>query len=362
MPDNYRKFFWTHIWAIVASLGFVLAGVALVFTAQETDNPGGAYFAGLLSIVFFGFCGITLTYQLLKRPQQAYRAREKLLTHPIWGNLAYPIEQDLSVISFIKTRPVFLVPFLISTLLIFAFWVFEFGTFIIADRIERIFDFYLLGVSLYVYTLSFISFSIYILGYLATGELLQRAVSKAKRGFMADLLIGYLTAIPFVAVLSLLWIILLFISDEQRRRPLPSKVSGLVQTVWYMLFVGFKYYTYINLAMISFGDAQLRPSMGSAYEFFKKERANLFWIWFRSGLLVAMAFFFGFSIFMLNEKFHFMNEAIAVLIGLLSLIVPIFFGLFSEQISFLLYYIKTRHPEVDLRSLTLNTQPKRFNL
>ena len=144
-----------------------------------------------------------------------------------------------------------LLPFILSILLIIGFTLYVFKSNFFTTLSSSLPNMPLpLNLLSRFYIYSFICMTIYMLGYLVTGEILQRMFHKAKRNFLLDMIFNYLVAIPFLLILTLLWVIFALSADKKRDQSPSIRIwQSLRSLSLYALFVGFKYYTYINFIM-----------------------------------------------------------------------------------------------------------------
>jgi hypothetical protein len=332
---------------------FVMGGLGLIFIANDTDSPMVAYIIGAISIIFFGGSFIFFFIKLILNPEKFWQkqiaGQKQVEANPYLRNLIHAEEQDIRIIKLLKKNPILIFPYFASIILIVLFLIIEFKNFYILD-ILKFLPFGLFNLIIYPFALSFICFSFYILGYLTLGEILQRKLSVPRRNILIDLIIDYIYAIPFIIILSFLWIIFIFIKDKEDRNIPSSVMTALKRFSLYALPVIFKYYTYINLAMIAFEDRKTY-SFKESFNFFVRERAQILGIWFRAGIIAAIPFLLTAILMMWNYKFHFIDEKIPAAIGGIFLLLYFLFGLLSEQISFLLYFVATRHKECNVNQL-----------
>lgn len=353
---------------VLVCLMFVFGGLGILFIAPQSDNPAEAYVIGVFTLIFFGGALIYGFIKLFRNPTEFWKKQkewqEKVNKSPYLSQVTKPWEQDIKVFKILKKNFLLGIPYLISLFLIVAFLIFEFKHFFILSLVKNLIKpFFILHliktpifgtiglIFFYPYVLSFICFSFYVLGYLVLGELLQRKLSLAKRNILVDLGIDYIRAIPFTAILSLVWIIFLFTKDKEDRNLPTSFLNALRRFSLYGLFIIIKYYTYINLAIIAFEDKRITISFRESFDFFRKERINMLLIWVKSGFIFGIAFLISSILMMWNEKFNFMDRKILMIPSGFLFLFAIIFGLFSEQLSFLLYFIKTRHKECNLGEL-----------
>jgi hypothetical protein len=338
---------------ILECLLFVFLGLGILFIAKDSDDPIGGYIAGFLSIAFFGG---SLIYYLIKLFtdknfwEKQKKRQEKIKNNPYLYQLTHPYEQDINALKVFKKNFFLALPYIISIIFIITFLVFEFKTFYILGVIKNL-NLGLWIILIYPYLLSFICFSFFILGYLALGEILQRCFHRAKNNFILDMIINYIYAIPFIAILSLVWIIFLFIKDDKNKSIPSSFMNALRRFSLYGLLILLKYYTFINLAIIAFEDRHRGIPFKESFQYLKSERGNLFFIWFKSGAIIGIPFLIGVGLVAWNEKFNFIDSRIPFAIFGISFVLFFLWGLLSEQLSFLLYFIQSRHKECKIESL-----------
>ncbi len=320
---------------------FIFLSIGLIFIGST------GYIIGILGLIISG--GVFL-YFLIKliTDKNYFKERYKVIRENSYlNNFAHPFKQDIDVMKIIKKNISFIIPFIISVFLIVIFLIFEFRSFFILSLIKNLkFGFWIYPI--YFYILSFICFSFYILGYLSLGEILQRRFLKVNKNFIFDMIINYVYSIPFIAILSLIWVILLFIKDEKSKNIPSSFLNAIKLLSIYGLFIILKYYTYTNLAIIALEDKYKGIPFKESFQYLKKERTNLFFIWFRSGALVAFPFLIIIGLGLWNLKFQFMNTLVLSMLFFSSLVLFFFWGLLSEQLSFLFYFLKSRHKDIKL--------------
>ncbi|MFW6015540.1 MAG: hypothetical protein ACOCRK_03820 [bacterium] len=349
MVDNFYKIK-TIAKIVLSCLLFVMLGLGLIFVANDSDSPIILHITGLFSIVFFGGVLVYLLIDLIINPKKFWkkqiRRQKEVEAIPYLRNIIHQEEQDIKIIKLLKKEPSLGIPYFTSIILIVLFLIIELKNFYILDILQ----FGTFNIGIYFFTLSFICFSFYIVGYLTLGEMLQRKISVPKRSIFIDLILDYIYSIPFIIIISSVWVIFIFIKDKNNRNIPSSIITGLKRFSVYSLLIIFKYYTYINLAMITFKDKKTY-SFKDSFNFFIKERAQILKIWFRSGIIVAIPFLVSAVLIMWNSKFHFIDKKIPIIIGGIFLLLYFLFGLLSEQISFLLYFISTRHKGQDINKL-----------
>jgi hypothetical protein len=197
----------------------------------------------------------------------------------------------------------------------------------------------------YPYALSFICVSFFILGYLSLGEVLQRRLSSAPKPFIVDLVIDYVYALPFIAILSLLWCVFLFLNKKKDHDLTSSLITTFQDMSLYLMMIAVKYYTYVNLAIIAYEDEYKIMPLKESFEFMKKHKEGFLVTLKRSGLFLAFCLIGALVFFIWNERFHWVHsKMIGITIGVL-MVAQFLFALLSEQLMILAYFIKTRHPE-----------------
>ena len=340
---------------VLGGLMFILLSLGILFIAKDSDDPIGGYFAGIIGLAFWGGA---LVYYLIKLFtdkefwEKQKKGQKQIESSPHLYKLTHPYEQDINVLKILRRNFSFAIPYIISIFCIILFLIFEFRSFFILDIIKNL----KLGLGLwiiliYLYLLSFICFSFFILGYLALGEILQRHFSRARSNFVVDMVINYIYAIPFIAILSLVWIIFLFLKDDKNKDIPSSFMNALRRFSLYGLLIILKYYTYINLAIIAFEDRHRNIPFRESFQYLKNERGNLFFIWFRSGAIIGIPFLIGAGLVAWNQKFNFIDSRIPFAIFGISFVLFFLWGLLSEQLSFLLYFIQSRHKECKIENL-----------
>lgn len=271
--------------------------------------------------------------------------------------LIYLYSQDIIVVSAANKKPILILPFIVSLFLIVAVTIYIF-------RSKQLFEFitsfnlpFILELLIFLYTLSFIWISIYMVGYLITGEILQRMLSHAKRGFFVDMVINFFYAIPFIIILSLIWTILALVSSKNRPTSLSIDIGRALRSLTFVaLYEAFKYYTYINLARFAFSDAYTGVASYEARELFNQSRRDLWQIFLRAGVLLFYPVFISMTLSFWNIRFHFMNEDILLIVFAVTLGLFMLLRLFSEQLATLFYYIKTHHPEVSFNKIGISVE------
>ena len=325
------------ITCIFLAIFFIFGGLGKVFVTDDIV-------IGILCISCGGYALFCL-FRLIINPKSQSNINK--------GPFAYPEKQDIKIVNLLKKNPILGLPYLLSIVLIVLFLFIEFENYFVLRFLDfiKISSFgALLHIVVWFFVLSFICFSFYILGYLLLGEILQRKLSVSKKNIFIDLIVNFIYAIPFIIILSFLWAIFIFVKDKENRNMPTSIASAIKSFSLYALLIMFKYYTYINLAIIVFGDRK-RCSLRDSFIFFKKERIQLLSIYFKSGFIFGAIFLFMSILALWNEKFHIIDETIPWAISGISFILFFLFGLLSEQISFLFYFIKIKHQECDLNKL-----------
>jgi hypothetical protein len=338
---------------VFGCLMFVFLGLGILFITKDSDNPIGGYVVGFLSIAFFGGCLIFYLINLFtsKKFWEKQKKRQKQINgNPYLYKLTHPYKQDINSLKVLKNNFSLALPYVISIISIIIFLVFEFKTFYLFEAIKNL-HFGSWIILIYPYLLSFICFSFFILGYLALGELLKRYFHRTKKNFIVSMAINYIYAIPFIAILSLVWLIFLFIKDDKNKSIPSSFMNALRKLSFYGLLIMLKYYTSINLAIIAFEDRNRCIPLRESFQYLNSERENLFFIWFRSGAIMGIPFLISAGLVAWNEKFNFMDNQILFAIAGISFVLLFLWGLLSEQLSFLLYFIQSRHKECNIESL-----------
>lgn len=322
------------------------------FSGLMFINSGQSYIIGLVGVVFFSLIIVLILIGIFTSSEDYWKKIEHIESHPesYWYKLAHPFEQDINFLKLLKKNFIFALPFILSSIAIILFLFFEFKSFFVLTILKNLnIRFWFI---LYIYLLTFICFSFFILGYLALGEILQKRLFKIRKNFLIDMSINYIYAIPFIAILSLVWIIFVFSSDEEDHHYIPLSITDALRSLsLYAIFVVLKYYTYINLAIIAVEDKYIKIHFRESFEFLRNEKENLFFIWFRSGAIPAVLFFITLWLYMWGKVLNLINPIIFIILFIGSFLLMILWSLLSEQISFLLHFIKTRHKEINIDKL-----------
>ena len=198
-------------------------------------------------------------------------------------------------------------------------------------------------------------------GYFVTGEILQRMFGMAKRNIAIDVLFNYFYAIPFFLILTFLWVIFVLLGDRRNNDGVSIRIWASLRSLsLYALFKGFQYYTYINLARISFSDISVNVHSKEARSLFTENKKQLLRIFSRAGAYLGLAVAFGIAAVGWNSVIGFSKfldsvdyfPLVAIVLFFLFLI-----ALFSEQLAILFYYIKSYHPSCSFERIGLNLDP-----
>lgn len=355
---------WLFQWlCIVCIYLFITIGWALfgLFMSSQTPEDPRGY---LVFLIFTG-SSIGLVVMIIKNlilfQKNPQKSREFVEKHN--QAIHNHFIQDYSALYIAWKKIILLIPFLSSLILIgiFVFLTFKFN---LLSAFHTVFPeslpLYLrfLG-SLYIF--NFTCMTIYMTGYFVTGEMLQRMFGMAKRNILIDILFDYFYAIPFFLILTLLWVIFVLLGGKRQNEGASIRIwPSLRSFSLYALFKGFQYYTYINLARISFSDIGVNVNSKEAKSLFAENKKQLLRIFLRAGAYLGLALFFGIAIVGWNSVLGFLRfldsvnyfPLVAFVLFFLFLI-----ALFSEQLAILFYYIKSYHPSCSFEKIGLSLDP-----
>lgn len=325
-------------------------GGALLLLSQNTENASDAFEFYIAGIVWFVVLVGACFYRFLKIwKEKDYWAQEEARIKKIEAGdknslqyrLLHPFNNDLNTLKLLSQDPVLALPFVVSIIFISLFLYWEFST----KTLLGIEGAFLVdgwkGWLLYVFVLSFVCTSLFIMGYLILAEIMQRRQQKARHYMLVDMVINYFYAIPFIIILSIFFIIFVFIGNKENQST-PSSIGDAFRSFSvYALLIVLKYYTYINLAIIACEDHHQSIPFRTSFEFFDKERKSLFFIWCQSGLVFVFASALIFVSIPWIEFFG--GSSMWTLIAyIIALFLWILWGLMVEQISFLRYFLEKR--------------------
>lgn len=247
--------------------------------------------------------------------------------------------EDIRLLSFIRKMPSIIWPFILFLMATVSFLIVEI-------KYLFVFKLFLSGpiwmIVVYFYFLVFMVISFFMLSYMAVGEILQRKFSKAKHHFAIDMLLDYIVAIPFIALFSFVFILFLFRKREKRE----NLVLYYTKTIgWFAGIIALKYFIYLNLAMIAFEDRFKWVNVKEALQLLKQEAGAFYKIFINSGLILATIAFNALMLTIWNEHFQIVSQQKLMLSAGVLLLAAFLFGLFIEQIAFLMHFIKMRHPQ-----------------
>lgn len=359
---------WIYFKTIVIFLLYFLLllalGIGMIFTYQKDFDLN--LLIGGLALLFgaaFFFWGIVkITIERFTDPQKFAREQPQRYWKMIEG-FHFMFIQDVTAIYIASKKLTLLLPFIASIFAIGVFTVFVLKANLIST-ILSIFPsntpFFVTFFSLF-YVYSFICMSIYMLGYLLTGEVLQRMFKKAKKNLLSDMAFDYVIALPFLLILTLLWVIFALTATRRREASLSITIwNSLKNLSFYALFEGFKYYTYINLARISFSDKAVGVHSKEARTLFSKNKIQLLKIFIRRGALLGIPLVIWMIVVSWNNKFLFLDQSIVSSIGIWLVVSMLLLMLFSEQLAILFYYVKTYYPENSFKQIGLELDLKYF--
>ena len=362
MVSNSNKYLIKWLFVICIYL-FVTVGWAffgLLMSLETPEDPGGY-------LVFLMFTGVSIALVVMiiknlllfqKKPQRVkkFLDRRNLLIHRHFI-------QDYSVFYVARKKFILLLPFLLSLILIgiFIFLTFKFGLFQTFSRVyPKKFPSYLKFLGTF-YIFNFVCMTIYMTGYFMTGEILQRMFGREKRNMLVDVLFNYFYGIPFFLILTLLWVIFVLLGGRQKNKRVSLNLWHSFRSLsLYALFKGFQYYTYINLARISFSDVGVKIHSREASSLFTENKKQLLRIFIRAGAHLGLAILFGIAIIGWNSVFGFLNFLNSL--NYFPLVVFVLFFLFlialySEQLAILFYYIESYHPSCSFKKIGLSLDP-----
>lgn len=323
------------------------------------------FYTGVVSVLFGVLSFLAIIKLILDRfrnPQKFIETRQKGIEGSL-GFLRWIYMQDLGAIYVASKKLVLVLPFTTSIFLIGIFTIYAFRSNFFS-QVESLllsnFPPYLQLIGL-MYVYSFICISIYMLGYLLTGEILQRMFGQAKRHIIIEMVWNYIYAIPFLLILSLLWVIFALFTSRDKVQNMSIRIwHSLKNLSLYALYEGFKYYAYINLAKISFSDRAMSVYSKESRSLFSKNKIQLLKIYFRAGAIMSLFLIIGLIFFSWNIKFHFLeflDQNTKVGIYLWFVVSTLLMKLFSEQLAILFYYVKTYHPEDSFEKIGLKLDP-----
>lgn len=276
--------------------------------------------------------------------------------------------QDLLAVNLILNHPIILAIFILSIISIpLAFFIAlpinAIILYIGQKFSENLLVAFVSVVSIF-YILSVIAFSIYLLGYLAIGEVMQRKLRSKNRNIITDLVFDYWNALPFAMILAAIWIAAVLLSMRKQGGSVGETLGSTIRNLAFGTALEFTlYFTYVNLAIIAFEDKKATYSKDKAFEIFKQERRQIFGLWSKSGVIFALvwgAFFLAYmstavgAAFLTggqSGKFDILFENYLIPIFGILLALTFMVKLFIEQVSVLIYYVKTRHPEYNISRL-----------
>ena len=336
-----------HISVLILSGLFVIAGGI----AALAKSDGNKIYEAIIIVIFSLFL-LYVIYLILKdiiglivspEKQMAEIDSKMKTTEKFISNQS---QNDLSVIKVIRQMPSLVVPYILFIILTAAFLISEFKLDIISSRLTGLSDSFWIFL-LYLFIIFFVVFSLYTISYIWLGEIVQRKFLKHKNNIILETIIGYIYSIPFVILLSALWVIIVATKEKRRENDIADLAgrlsSGVTRLSLYLLTIVLKYYMFINLSMIALEDKK-RYSWSESKQFIVEHKRELFLIWFRSGFMISMFIVFCVALIGLSAI---IGSEILFAIGMLSFVLALFFavtfGLYSEQLSFLLYFMRVRH-------------------
>ena len=327
-------------------IAFILWGFSIVITTTyENISFGRPWFGdnglikpflfGLVVLIFFGF--LLIYFLFIQKKAQIEEIEKKVGSVKIIRGIYHAEEQDLTVMNIIKKSPTIVIPYILFIIVSFSLIIIEFQKFIILNFLKEILSVSYLSwfqAMLYFYIISLIIFSFYVLSYLTIAQLIKKRFLHKEEPFIPNLIINFILAIPFVLILSFLWVLFFF----------TPKRKGFRKFFLFLFLIVFKYYTYINLANIVF---KRKKSFIETYNYFKDEKSDLFLTEIRGGFIAMIIFlitsFVLITIIILNESFDFLNYTTKSAFGLI-IIALFFFAIlskfYSEQVYLLMNYIR----------------------
>lgn len=359
MTANSNK--WLFQWLGIGCIYlFVTIGLTLSGLDMAQEDP-----KGYLVFVIFAGSSIVVVAMIIKGlirfQKDPLRARELLEKYN--RNIHRHFIQDYTVLYVAGKKFVLVLPFLVSLV---AIGIFTFLTFKL-NFLSSFFSIFPENTPFYLrflgafYIFNFICMTIYMTGYFITGEILQRMFGMAKRNILIDVLFNYFYAIPFFLILTLLWVIFALSADRKDNESVSLRILFSLRSLsLYALFKGFQYYTFINLARISFSDIGVNVQSKEARSLFTGNRRQLLRIFFRAGTYLGLAMIFVVAIIGWNSVLGFLRFLdSSYYFPLVATVLFFFFlvALFSEQLAILFYYIKSYHPSCSFEKIGLNLDP-----
>lgn len=340
------------------TLGWTLLGF---YKAPEDSNGYVLFVISVGLSIMFVFSIVAVVKNLISPQKKSLRVL-KLADN--YNRIIHShLIQDYSALYVAREKVVLLIPFIASLV---GIGVFVFLTFKLSLLLSFSFifpettPFYLrfLGV---LYIFNFICMSIYMTGYFVTGEILQRMFGMAKRNILIDVVFNYFYAIPFLLILTFLWVFFVLVGPRKENESISLEIWPSLRSLsLYALFRGFQYYTYINLAKISFGDVGVNVLSKEARSLFIENKNQLLRIFVRAGAFFGLAIIIASAILGWNSVLGFLRflesdnylPVVTIFLFLLFLL-----ALFSEQLAILFYYIKSYRPNCSFEKIGLNLDP-----
>lgn len=331
----------------------------------EKDHDLRGYIAGIIFMIITSYCLIKILKAAIKyfRNPVSFTKEYQEILKKLATSRKILFLQDFTPLFIARKKLSLLLPFILSFMVIFIFAVFSFkSNFFTA--IESILPLTIpLGLKFVIifYTFSLICMSIYMIGYLITGEVLQRMFKLQKRNFILDMILNFLYSLPFLLILTFLWVIFALLANRDNNRSMSIRFWHSLQNFsLYALFEGFKYYTYINLARFSFSDIHTHVYSSESRKLFTENKASFLKIFIRSGVLGGLLFVAWLILYSWNDKFQFFPEYIANWIVVWSAATMLLLKLYSEQLGVLFHYVKLYHPENSFEKIGLEIDPLYF--
>ena len=316
--------------------------------ALDSDASLSSRASGAFAMIVFGGMPFFFIGSFILNPQKAIeRSNAK------WEEPNSVFRSDLVTVRAILKHPIFVAPFILSLILIGSFAIFELGTGTVRSLTVQV----LSGVPqvlVYSYLLSFIGCSLYVLGYLTLGEIFQRKMRTHRHNIFTDLVIDYYYAIPYIAILSVLWIVFIFTSGRKENETrLESIASSLRSFSIYALLITMKYLTFSSLAMIALNDRR-NHSFKEASEFMLKHSQGIVNVWIGSGyylMFIFIGLFFSSMLSSAVPEWVPLDSDVIFPIFLFFTALYFFVHLMFEQIRFLIFFLSVDFDQTKVEKL-----------
>jgi hypothetical protein len=267
---------------------------------------------------------------------------------------------ELSVIRLLKTRPSFIIPALLTTVLPLVVVgviilepniVFQTLSFLISPVLTH-------GPLLVIVALFFIVvFTVVMLqiwGMLVAGELLQRHFKPETHNMFIHMVKNTIFALPFALVYTIVFVFVILLRKKESKNDMAStiKTTGLVAMLQTL-----KYYIYANLSTLAFEDRYTYATLGDSAQYMRANAERLLKVFANTAVISAGVILYLFVLVVWADRLPlFDKDTIFSFVFAVGALVVSWMA-FVEQILFLLNFIQIRHPEYNVYPLVGQTQP-----